>query len=637
MELQNPKRNKKAQSFYLIVPFAHGTNLFTFKKKSSWNIIDHLLLRAISNNNFNIDKLAEFSGIKRQILVQMLLPFLKLGWIEIVQESGIINIRITERGKIIAKQRELPSSKKEFRTNRDFLVNLINGQYIGLCNHLYINYYNEYDVKTFISNWENKNFINIKNISHPFILDTQELGLSVTQPNEELISVSSPLDRSLSGNRYLIFNAKIKNYNNIEISFYENYLNPVSSNDYISIFGYSFKEYLSSEIKKRLIENYKNKQDIKETYQNFGEVRPDFMENLPKSYQVYEENVSLILGGYNHQEIFLEIISKCRNYLIIHSTFIRPSRINFFLNQILEAVTRGVKVIILWGKDDFDSPEIREKELKNFEEITLQFNKLYQEYNGRIILHEIQTGSHAKYLLWDEDNQHCSLVGSCNWFFTEFNRYEASVLVKDSTFSRELLQISASLTTGAKLINNYLGSELLELAQSIKPTVLESNNLNKKHTTVSLLLKGHHLKFIQSAKKANHRVTLLSDKINPSLHRSIWDSLSTCKARVSAFYSTVDKEIFDFKQAQKFSNDIGINNPNISLKLHSPPSGNRNHAKVLAWDKNHIVVSSLNWMSSDASGSFKNNDLYHELGIYVEADKIENQFYNNFFDKLSHD
>lgn len=637
MKLQNSKRTKKAQSFYLIVPFAYGTNLFTFKKKSNWNIIDHLLLRTISDNDFTIDNLAEFSGIKRQILVQILLPFLKLGWIEVVQEVGIISVRITERGKIIAKERELPSTKKEFRTYRDFLVNLINGQHVGLCNHPYVNYYNDYDIRTLISNWQNKRFINIKHIPHPYILDTQELGLAVTQPSEELIAVSPPMDRSLSTNRYLIFNAKIKSSNDIEIRFHENYLNPVSSNDYSSIFGHSFKEYLSSEIEKQLRKNHENNPNIQETYQYFGEERSDYLENPPKSYQIAEENVSLVLGGNDHHRVFLEVIRSCKNYLIIHSTFLRPSRINFFLNELLATINRGVKVILLWGKDDFDSPEIKVQELKNFEEITSQFNKLYNDYNGRIILHEIQTGSHAKYLLWDDEDQHCSLIGSCNWFFTEFNRYEASVLIKDNDFSRELLQISASLTTGAKLINNYLGSELLELAQSIKPTVLESNSVDKKIASVSLLLKGHHLKYIQNAKKANHRITLLSDKISPILHRSIWDSLSTCNTRISAFYSTVNKEVFDYKQAQQFSSNIESNNSNVSLKLHSPPSGNKSHAKVLAWDKNHIVITSLNWMSSDASGEFKNNDLYHELGIYVKADKIEQRFHANFFDNSSHE
>lgn len=161
MKSSNSKRPKKSQPFYLIVPFSYGTNLFTFKKKSNWNIIDHLLLRTIADNEFTIDKLSAYSGIRRQILVQILLPFLKLNWIEIIQEPESISVRITERGKFIAKASELPSIKKEFYTYRDFLVNLTNGQYLGLCNHSFITTYNESDINTLVNSWDNKRYINI--------------------------------------------------------------------------------------------------------------------------------------------------------------------------------------------------------------------------------------------------------------------------------------------------------------------------------------------------------------------------------------------------------------------------------------------------------------------------------------------
>src|SRR5690606_13760743 len=176
----------------------------------------------------------------------------------------------------------------------------------GLCNYSFITTYNESDINTLVNSWDNKRYINIMNIPHPYILDTQELGCAVTQPNEELISVSPPLDRGLTVNKYLIFNAKISKNNEIDIHFYENYLNPTSSNDYCSIFGYSFKEYLSSEIKKRLIESQRNNENIKETYQYVGGGSSENLANPPKSYKISEQHVSLILGGNEHLQKFLD-------------------------------------------------------------------------------------------------------------------------------------------------------------------------------------------------------------------------------------------------------------------------------------------------------------------------------------------
>lgn len=636
MNISKRKPHKKSRPFYLIIPFAAGNNQLTFRKNKHWNIIDHLILRSIAKNQYTIDELSEFSGIKRQILIQMLIPFLKLGWIDLLQEIGIIRVRITDRGDIVSRLKELPTPKKEFTTRRDFLVNLINGSYIGLINQPNIIPYTKTEVMDLIKTWDNKQYLFIPSIRNPYVLDTKEMSEAVTQPDEILISMSDPIDRGLSVYKYLIFNAKIVNSKYIDIGFYENYLNPNSSANIINIFGNSFKNNLASEIQDAFVESNKLVGTIQATQNLESTEFGSNFESVLKYYSISEDKVSMILGGADHKNIFIEIINSCKNYLIIHSTFIRPSVLNFFLDELLVAVKRGVKVIILWGKDDFDSPTIREKELRNFAELTSQFRELYEKYDEKIILHTIQTGSHSKYILWDTHDEHCTLIGSCNWFFSDYNRYEASALITDNSFTREMVEISASLSTGSKLTSNHLSKDLLELAGSIKKSGKQLDN-NIKMTKVCLLHKGHHLKYIQDAKRANIRVTLLSDKISPNLHRSIWDTISTCKVKVSAFYSSVDKDVFNNTQIMQFAKHLAENNPKIVLKLHSPPSNNKSHAKVLAWDKNHIVITSLNWMSSDASAIYKNNDLYHEIGVYIEQDKIEQKFHASFFNNSCHE
>ena len=47
MKSSNSKRPKKSQPFYLIVPFSYGTNLFTFKKKSSAKFIKSNLVISV--------------------------------------------------------------------------------------------------------------------------------------------------------------------------------------------------------------------------------------------------------------------------------------------------------------------------------------------------------------------------------------------------------------------------------------------------------------------------------------------------------------------------------------------------------------------------------------------------------------
>ena len=96
-----------------------------------------------------------------------------------LQELGTIRARITDRGKIISKYIELPSPKKEFTTRRDFLVNLLNGNYIGLINHPNIISYNRNEINELIQGWIDKQYLLIPSINSPYILDTKAMEEAV--------------------------------------------------------------------------------------------------------------------------------------------------------------------------------------------------------------------------------------------------------------------------------------------------------------------------------------------------------------------------------------------------------------------------------------------------------------------------
>ena len=76
---------------------------------------------------------------------------------------------------------------------------------------------------------------------------------------------------------------------------------------------------------------------------------------------------------------------------------------------------------------------------------------------------------------------------------------------------------------------------------------------------------------------------------------------------------------------------------NINLQLHNPKNRletgknpKKNHSKVLAWDNNNILITRLNWLSSNASKSSSSTDINHEIGIYVEKRDIARNFINTF-------
>ena len=75
----------------------------------------------------------------------------------------------------------------------------------------------------------------------------------------------------------------------------------------------------------------------------------------------------------------------------------------------------------------------------------------------------------------------------------------------------------------------------------------------------------------------------------------------------------------------------------IKLLRHNWNKLKTNHSKVLAWDDNDLVISSLNWLSSNASVSNHNHELLHEIGIYLHSPKIAKRFITFFEDKNNHE
>ncbi|RQL71990.1 hypothetical protein BJI55_12780 [Acinetobacter pittii] len=105
----------------------------------------------------------------------------------------------------------------------------------------------------------------------------------------------------------------------------------------------------------------------------------------------------------------------------------------------------------MWGKDQMIEDD------SNFDAIKEYFEKIENDYYGLFYLHKIQTGSHAKFIIFDTQESDCiSIIGSCNWFYTNFDRYEGSVLIKDNDFAKKLLNLAASIATGRSYLSNEL-------------------------------------------------------------------------------------------------------------------------------------------------------------------------------------
>ena len=99
--------------------------------------------------------------------------------------------------------------------------------------------------------------------------------------------------------------------------------------------------------------------------------------------------------------------------------------------------------------------------------------------------------------------------------------------------------------------------------------------------------------------------------------------------KIKAWY-TSDSEQLTHDQIQRFSQTLK-NEVNEKINLKHDTSRKRNHSKILAWDKNHIVITSLNWLSANSLSTQANDfDNNHEIGVYINHPKIEQEFVQHF-------
>ncbi|MFH6605969.1 phospholipase D-like domain-containing protein [Acinetobacter baumannii] len=620
--------NQDYKDYYIAIPFGYGTHELKIQKNNQWNVLDLIILRRISENNISLESLIAESNINRQLIIQIILPFIEEGWIILIQENDQILLEATPYGRLMATRNKLESSSKSHWHNRDYIVNLITGEYIGLHNSKSINLYNFLQINEFKKEITNFSHLDIAKNDN-FVLDINKVNNAVIRDNEEIIIYKPPTSFLIEDIKYIIFNVRCYSKSTkINITFKQRFDNddsPDISNLFSELFFEKLSIFLSNNITSINNLSKKNELDNK----SYRELIPISHLPLEKqreyTYKLPSSKISVILGGEEHKQIFKDMIENSTDFLIIHSTFFGMWNLNDTLPLIEKAASRMVKVILLWGKDDFDSEDISNKEKENFKEIQETIYNLTNKYQGLIVLHDIQTGSHSKFILTNHNKLgYTCILGSCNWFFTQFDRYEASVRISSNTFVKDFLNIASMIATGRSYISNGITKLLNELNNTIEN---ESKEPDENSVEIRLLLKDTHYEVLHLAQRAKTRLSILSDKASNVTDRVIWKGLSLCQAKIYAFYSTPAGNLSnnDFKEMGLKLKDI---NKNINFSMHNAQQ--RNHSKVLAWDKDHLVITSLNWLSSDASVITKDFDRHHELGIYINKDGIEQDFRRNF-------
>ncbi|WP_334325988.1 phospholipase D-like domain-containing protein [Gilliamella apicola] len=606
---------------YVIIPVYAGAHKFQIIKKSPWGVLDHFILSHLAKTPSSLTKLSYDSNLPSQIILQIIIPFMKLGWVEIIQNKKEYLLRCTPLGMVITDYDELPTIYEPYFSIRSFIIDPVTGGcYRSSKKQKGFETFYETRLKDVLSS--KQNVIKLKVNNQFFEPHLSDIYSCIAEKDEKILGFESRLQEKpyRENRRYLL--AKVDEFNTIS----------------------GIPENISQELSTNILELVNKHRDYLKVTQN---IRTEPQKTTPKSYQVNalrknfcthtlsENQMFLVIGGKKHFEHLKDMILNASSRLIIHSTFIHFDTELFkdILEMLKNAAKRTVKVDILWGQGQPSEPSDKfskyKSALEKIEKINLEFEQ--EGLSSLIRLHIDSTDSHIKFLYADHNKKgDCVTLGSCNWLASSFNRFEVSTCFVNTSIIKDVIDIASVLVNCKNRVSTALSKDLASLANSIGEKHRYQNIEHRDSSSAKVVLKSEHDIYVRQARdKAKKKVFICSHRINHNVYRPIITPIKTLietkpDIAVNVYYG-LPSDGMKNKDVKNISSDT-TKEKLVFKKLESPELI---HAKILLWDEKDIIVSSLNWLSASQATTYI-EDEYDEIGIHISSAVIVNKFREAF-------
>ncbi len=623
-DMKKNQKNSIPKYIQVSIPFLYNRFLFDVIKKRGWSILDFLIVKELNERKLTHTELNQLLNLNPRVILQVLLPMCDVGWIGIEKGNDEFIFAISQRGKEIyesTKSRfELPYTESNYQSQREICLD-INGNY-----HNFYNTNNVLMPKAAYSSYKHQSDKQVVELKYEYsyvTIEAEAEPLIKAATNEgEIIDGYTAIDSNyFSGFKYLIVDMELTERNGYKIM-----------DDVLA-------QQLGSKLKNK-VENVSFEQEVIEI-----DSKEAFKQKNPE-YIIDRKNVALVYGGQDNKTKLLELINESSTFLVIHSTFIRTGCVynektqefTDIFESIKAAILRGVDVYILWGKterekDDLGFEKSRAEDLE-IERTLKFFNTKLQEVR---ITEQVdfnnftRTESHAKFVIADHVTKgYCSMITSCNFFYTAFNTFETSAVIYDNQFTSKILRIASSISTGKSVMMSDTSRELESLANIVMEQIERTKVLKgEDKLTIKLVKKQEHYDYISSAKKlATKRIYVVSDFISDIAYRPIFDNLAPLKIKQKFCYYKKTRHMSDDELEQKAKDLLSLSHPIQLKKISGKSHRAKSHAKFIAWDDDDILLTSLNWLSANALE--EKGGEYHELGLHIQGLNVAEDLINKF-------
>lgn len=580
----------------VVVPVLKGRTLFMVDRGKHWSVLEHLMLEALAKKEWTVHELAIAANVPQRVVVEAIIRLMRAGWVEIASDKAATLFRATSRGLAVAPNNELPKISEHRKRPTNYIIELISGEMFR-GKEFFLQQDDELRRRA-----ESENFVWIESLVSSTSLDLKHSLEVLLNPEETFVSAQP------GG----VFRRSV--------------VVTVKNGEIVS--GLPRHRELP-ELRKVILNaaSARSSQAIVNTKPIFEVQAPanSFKAREPVLRQIQFDASDLILDGSAHEEILIKIFKEARTGIYLHSTFISKEHVLRFLPAIEATVKRGVKVNVFWGQNEDDG------DAKNSTQIalaSLRQDPRIDNLNGGLIFHPYSTGSHAKLIFADTlvAGKFVAVVGSCNWFTSSFSSYEVSLVLRDPRILEDVVAYFALLSCLHDGIWSTLATELVNISQelALQPNSKLTNSL------AAVVVGGYHKDFVARARdEAVKSIFITSHRLGAAGRPGVISPLITAfKAggiKSEVYYGRITQPMRPVNEADLLKTSAV---DGVDMQLVRSP---RLHAKVLAWDDDNVLATSLNWLSADDS---QLNSL-KELGVFVSSNGLAGVLTSNFRNALS--
>lgn len=568
-------------SALIAIPIARFSCRVVIETSRAWSIVDEALLLAIYNEPQPMGSLSSSLGLPHQIVVASLSRLMRFRLVEVaLSERGSV-FQVSDFGMLsVSGGNPLPVFPKRSTKQANFVVEFATGDFFP-ASHVTIP--STQRLHRHLDGGTEVRFVVVAgggpSLSHEANL--ARLSEIATRGWDEQIASIDPRTASVRQDEFMVF--------------------PVIDGSVRGI-----PEKAGEPLRQLILDAAVRPAGTRQIPVTYGGHREQPLECAAQHDCEFKEE-DLVIGGAAHRDCLMSMLERAHRRMIIHSTFLDTKSFDALLPALRKACERGVKIDFLWGDNDEDENPTRSG--VNAVSIAKRIHE-DPDLRGRITFHMGSTGSHAKILLLDtEHDGWLAVVGSCNWLSTPFNAVEISAILRDQYLVADVCRLVQRLAARRAVADS--------LAYELAITVTDLRREPPRggpHKVALIAGAAHEDVVLRASQDAQQRLLIGCDRLGSTARPGALmqgESAAGRNVEVVILY-TVPAGPLKKRHARALKEEAALNGVRLGqAKI-------RLHGKLLAWDSDDLVVTSLNW----TSGSVMPDAPWNDVGVHISMPNI---------------